>query len=267
MLLEMHLSVNKYKRIDFTESFQQVTLQQLHLNDNQIGEWMELAKLSRAFPNLRSLIACGNPIQEIPELSADLFPCLCVLNLNECCLSTWQSLEHLKTLHKLEELSVMKVPLGKELKEKVRRQAFISHLPKILKLNKSTISETERESAERWLIREMAKKPDPSANCKDLIAKHGELKPLADIDLNPTVTVKLKFDFVGQERVEECDVDVDQTVWTLKKWVAETLLGMPVNTFRLYNHERKSWELMSQNKKHLYTYRFAPGTKIYIEMK
>ena len=246
-------------------------LERLYLNDNKISQWAELAKTSPAFPNLRTLIACNNPIQDVPELPSGVFPSLCTLNLNGSALSSWQSIEHLQALCHLEQLSVLKVPVCEQMEEKEGRMALIARLPRVSKLNKSAVSENEREGAERWFIRDYTDKPDPPAVYHELVQKHGKLCPLAEVDLNPDVTVTLQFHFqlADKKTMEERAVSVDQTLWELKKWVGKNILGMPASSFEMWYCEppRSSRIRLTQNEKFLYAYRFHEGTKIHIDMK
>lgn len=265
------MSINNYDVIALPETFQHPNVQRLHFNENQITEWAELAKLSHAFPNLHTLIACGNPIREIPELTSDLFPCLQMLNLNNSALSSWTSLEHLQALCKLEELSVMKVPLGKDMDQRKRRKAFVARLPKIVKLNKSVVTDKDREAAEHWLIRELAVMPDPPTIYQALVEKHGPVNKLADVDLSPPKTVKVEFHFDGLDRPkEEGEVVLNQTVWEFKTWIAKNLLSMPTSSFRVFYMDPSimaGTDVFRHNNKYVYSYRFTEGTEIHIEMK
>ena len=272
-LQEVHLSINSYRTVALPDTFQHSTVQRLHFNENLITEWAELAKLSHAFPNLRTLIACGNPIQEIPELPPDLFPSLQTLNLNDCALCSWASLEHLHALGKLVGLSVMKVPLGKDMDQKKRRKAFVARLPNVVKLNKSVVSEKEREAAERWLIRELSGTQDPPAIYQTLVGKHGQMAQLADVNLSPPQTINLEFHFEDSEQpVEKRDVALKQTVKEFKTWIGKHLLSMPPSSFRLYYHDRTwgTWDstgVLNQNQRSLHSYRFGAGTEIHIQMR
>lgn len=261
-LEELYLSLNNYTTVSLPDTFLHSNLKQLHLNENKIKDWTEFVKLSQAFPSLQTLIACNNPIQDIPELTPDTFPSLLALNFNGSSLSSWESIEHLNTLSQLKELSLMKVPLGSELEENVRRQAFIARLPRVSKLNKSVVTETEREAAERWLIREMVGSLHRPAVYDALVEKHGELNPLPDVDLNPVKTVRLKIHFKGVER--EWPVNVDQTVWQFKTWIASKFLSVPPSGFRLWHHGNRPF---THNQKYLYSYRFYDGDRIHVEIK
>ena len=265
------MSLNNYSSITLPDTFQHSTIQKLYFNENQITDWAELSKFSHAFPSLRTLIASSNPIQEIPELKPGLFPSLHTLNLNNCGLCSWDSLEHLSTLSKLEELSVMKVPLGEDMDEKKRRKAFVAHLPNIVMLNKSVVSAEEREIAERWFIRDLADRPDPPAIYHTLVEKHKITTKLADVKLNPPKTITFEFHFDGEDRpMEKREFPLKSTVGQLRSWVGENLLSMPTSSFRLYYNDR-SWFSMdvftrTHNNRYLHSYRFSEETEIHIEM-
>lgn len=247
-----------------SSDFKHSTLQLLHINDNHITAWEELVKLSSAFPNLHTLIACSNPIRSIPEISADTFPALHTLNLNSSALADWSSVEHLHAPPKLTSVSLLDVPVGAELEDKVRRHAFIARLPKVEKLNKSQVGETEREKAERWLIRDLKAQPNPPKLYQQLIEKHGDLHALADVNLGKPKFVRIKFEFDGMERAsEEKDISMDQTVGQLKEWIGTNLVGVPPSNIRLW------YDLvqLKDNKKWLYTLRMYDGDIMHIEMK
>ena len=273
-LQELHLSINDYGQVALNHSFLHAGLKHLHLNDNKIKEWEEMVKLSAAFPSLQKLIASNNPVRYIPpDMDSNIFPQLLILNLNNSDLSSWDSIENLHALSMLRELSVLKIPLGRQMEEKIRRQAFIARLPNIQKLNKSDVTENEREMSERWLIRELKDSHDHSALYHNLVKKHGELNPLVDINLTPVDKVTLDFHFDGLEReVEQMEVNIFQTVYDFKKWVSESLVDKPVNRFRLWFYDKsladcRMGEMLRYNKKMLYTYRMNDGDEIHVQMK
>ena len=265
--------MNDYCNVNLSKCFLHAHLKYLHLNDNKIECWDELTKLSVAFPSLQKLIVSNNPIHCIPpSLDSSTFPQLLILNFNNTALCSWDSIECLSVLCKLQELSLLKIPLGKQMDEKMRRKAFIARLPNIKKLNKSVVTESEREMSERWLIREMKDVPDPPVVYHHLIKKHGELKPLADINLNPVDRVIMEFHFDGLDRkMERREVNLDQTVFELKKWVSATLVGKPVNRFLLNFRDKTltDWagEELKNNQKMLYNYRMNDGDEIHVWMK
>lgn len=275
-LQELHLSMNDYHEMKLSKSFHHAQLKNLYLNDNKIERWEELMKLSSAFPSLQKLIASNNPIHCIPpSLDSSMFPELLVLNLNNSALCSWDSIECLYMLRMLRELSVLKIPLGRDMEEKKRRQAFIARLPKIQKLNKSVVTEDEREVSERWLIREMRDVPHPPSIYHELVKKHGELKPLAEVNMATVDKVTMKFHFDGLDReMESREITTNQSVHQLKKWVSKKLVGAPVSTFRLVYCDnalalgvRRSGVLLNLNQKMLYLYRMCDGDEIHVQMK
>ena len=156
------------------------------------------------------------------------------------------------------------------MEEKIRRFAIIARLPKMEKLNKSLVTESERDAAERWLIRQLKDSPNPPPVYHVLVKKHGELYPLAEVNMKKGSMVRLKFYFDEEERSEEEHrINVSKmTVLDLKKWVAETLIGMSTSSFHLCFYDwTGTMEMMRYHKKYLYTYRLEDGDAIYIRMK
>lgn len=191
----------------------------------------------------------------------------------------------MQALCSLEELCITKVPLTQHMEDdKVRRQACISRLPRVRKLNKTTVTEGEREAAERWLLRDMADHPNPPAYYQALVEKHGHLNPLAEVNLGPPRTVTMHFHYAAGERIvmEERTVSLEQTVWDFKTWIAEELLTVPVNSFELsYDNGLMANKWLPRSLKPLgikdfgrymyqykdLKYRFCDGCEIHITMK
>ena len=265
--------MNEYKEVNLSDGFAHRGVKHLQFNDNRIEQWEEMVKLSSAFPNLRRLIAASNPIAAIPnDLDPDVFTELLVLNLNNSALSSWDSIDSLNVLRMLRELSVLKIPLGQQMEVGKRRKAFVARLPNIYTLNKTAITDSERESSERWLIRELRDTPNPPERYHDLVKKHGNLRPLADINLAPVNTITMEFCFIGIDKgTESMEVKLNQTVQEFKKWVSKTLLGMPVSSFQLYYVDKALQDVggvcLKNNIKKLYAYRMNKGDEIRVEMK
>lgn len=266
------MSINNYTEVNLLEAVLHSDLERLYLNDNKISQWAELAKISPAFPSLRTLVACNNPIGDIPELTDGDFPSLRTLNLNGSALTSWRSIEHLQGLCGLEELSVLKAPVCELMGQKERRSALIARLPRVSKLNKSTVSEVERETAERWLVRDCAGRQDPPAVYRELVRKHGPLGPLVEVDLNPHVTVTLQFYYTldGEKKTMEQTMSDDQTLLEVKEWVGrDVLMGVPLSRlemwYQLYPQSQRIY--LTQDEKFLYAFRFHDGAKIHVDTK
>ena len=274
---ELHLSSNGYSFVDLDPDFKHTALKRLHINDNSLSNWKDFQKLSPAFPNLQALVATSNPLAEISPIDpcSASFPELKLFNLNSSSLDKWESVENLAALVKLTDISLLKMPLGAELQEKQRRFAVIARLPNLKKLNKSEITETEREDAERWLIRTYEHDPNPPAVYSSLHQKHGTLDPLVDIDLSPQLKATVEFCFEDR-RSELHSIHLQQTTLQLKRWLGKHL-GVPPSSFRLFFVElgekvgemgvNLGGELMCYGSTCLYRYKIKDGDRIYVQMK
>ena len=276
-LQELHLSNNGYSFVNLDPDFNHTALKRLHINDNSLSNWKDFQKLSPAFPNLQILVATLNPLTEISpiDLCSALFPELKSLNLNSSSLEKWESVENLAAMGKLTDISLLKMPLGAELQEKQRRFAVIARLPNLKKLNKSEITETEREDAERWLIRTYDHDPNPPAVYSSLHQKHGTLDPLVDIDLSPQLKATVEFCFDDRRSELHC-IHLQQTTLQLKRWLSKHL-GVPPSSFRLFyveagqklgeNGVNYGGEFMNYGSTCLYRYKIKDGGRIYVQMK
>ena len=205
------------------------------------------------------------PLTEIPEVSGDVFPSLNSLYLNDSSLHDWTSLEHLAALSNLSDLSVLNLPLSKDLKEKESRFAVIGRLPELQSLNKSSITETEREDAERWQFMDT---PSAPPIYHTLVAKHGMVQRLADVNMKPKVTANVELHF--NERCEQRTVNITQTVKQFKRWLSENIVGQPPSSFLVYYHDVGApygADQLRHDSRHLYSYGVKDGDKIYVELK
>ena len=230
----LHLSNNGYSSVTLDPTFTHTSLQRLHINNNEISEWVELERLGHAFPTLQTLVAIANQLNKITNVtSPSVFPSLNCLTLNSTLnstnLSKWSSVDALTALPDLRDLSLLGVPLDQRMREKERRFA---RMPSLLVLNKSVISATERENAERWAIRHYHDKKDKLSTYQRLVEVHGPpLQPLADLSLAPLhheATIQFHIDHEDWKRMEVHTVDLHQTTGS-----AEMLAGWPGSTMSL----------------------------------
>ena len=82
---------------------------------------------------------------EIPQQ----FPNLKVLKLNDSLLGTWETIDALKRFPGLKDVSLMGILLLEQYSDQQKRQ-LITRLPNIQKLNKTGVTDEEREDAERF---------------------------------------------------------------------------------------------------------------------
>lgn len=265
---ELHLSNNDYTSVDFDPSFSHPSVSRLHLNNNSISQWEEITKLSSAFPGLHKLVAGSLPVREIPQQNSDMFPVLSSLYLNNSGLSDWTSVEHLAALRKLSDLSVLNLPLSVNWKEKESRFAVIGRLPDLQSLNKSLITETEREDAERWLIRQFLDVASPPPIYHSLVAKHGVVDRLVDVNFKPKVTADVEFHFQGT--CEHKTINIAQTLKEFKRWLSDNVVGLPPSALLVYHHDVGApfgTELLRYDSRALYSYSIKDGDKIIVELK
>lgn len=215
------------------------------------------------FENLSLAAANGNSTS-VP------FSCLKYLNINNCQLSSWEDIDALGQLQSLTEASLLAVPVGNTLDEKECRMAYISRLQRLTKLNKSSISDEERELAERWFIRLHLDDHNPPQIYSTLVKRHGKLLPLAEVDMNSRDIARLRFTFhnISDRPPEEHDVDLDMTTQELRSWIGKELLRVPSDTLSIYYVDKNQAsdgygpELIIPSNRPLSNYRMTDSDEI-----
>ncbi|KAF4519518.1 hypothetical protein B566_EDAN010703 [Ephemera danica] len=278
-LEELHLSMNQYSNVELGEEKKEEeevwghkAVRKLHFNGNPVGCWNEVAKLGQAFPSLESLLLAECPLRELQAHHTANFPELRFLNLSSTLLDTWEDIEHLRLFPELGSLRITNCPLLEEYTEHERRQLLIGRLPNVHTLNGGgQIDAEEREDAERAFIRFYMEKPESErpSRYEELIAVHGRLEPLVNVDLSPKKRVRVLFSM--GERREARVVDVNNTVWELRKSL-EGWAGIPAPKMRLYYFDQVMSQIMGPEEmrfpsKKLYSYNIVSGDEIIIEAK
>lgn len=217
-------------------------------------------------------MAIANPLGDICDVGA-AFPSLCSLTLNSTKLSKWKSVEALTALPDLRELSLLSVPLGQAMKEKERRFAVIARMPALSKLNKSEISETERENAERWAIRHYQGKRQQPSTYQQLVETHGHLEPLAKVNLTPhhQACILFHIEHPDWQRTESHTVDLHQTTTQLKHWLSRKL-DILQSKFRLFYEDAEVMGLECTNEelrgrtRQLLAFNMKDGDHIHVQI-
>lgn len=133
------------------------------------------------------------------------------------------------------------------------------------------ITSEEREDAERAFVRHYMEKPesDRPERYADLVAVHGKLDPLVNIDLSPEkrVTVTVSCKEVSETRL----LDVYQTVAELKQKL-DGFLGIPARKMRLFYLDQDMKGVMGPEEmrfpnKQLYSYNISNGDEIIVDSK
>lgn len=230
-LSELHLSLNQYTSIHFSDEFVNTTISIFYFNNNDIDNWNELDKLGQNFPKLEILSLAETSCSTINEKTAKSFTNLKCLNLSKTTLNSWDNLEKLNSFPLLEEIRLMHIPLIQNLNEKLCRQLLLSHLPNIKRLNASHVTDKERDEAERATIRYHMNRDTKPTRYDVLVSKHGELDALVDVNLCPKTqcTVRLKHG----DKQTLMNVDTKWTVKIMKKKVSDWC-GLPLNRFTLF---------------------------------
>lgn len=263
-------------------------IKKLHLTGNHISEWSEICRVGRLFPNLEALVLADCPLRSLTSAqnetnesnsaatpnSHEHFKTLTLLNLSNAKINNWDDIDRLAKFPALKNLRVQCWPLWDKCDstEHERRQLLIARLPKINILNGGdVIGPVEREDAERSFIRYYLDKPesDRPERYFELVAVHGKLDPLVNIDLRPERRVKITFTY--GETSEERTVDVYRTVVDLKSRL-ERIVGIPAAKMRLFYVDQdlrdlQGLEEMRYPHKRLYSYNIRSGDEIIVDQK
>ena len=242
-------------------------LVQLHFVENAITKWDYVNVLGELFPKLEILLLTLNPL-EFVNFSTGIFEHLRSLNLNDTAIKHWESVEELRKFPSLSELSLMRIPLELDLDSQKRRNSTIARLPSLQKLNKSSISKEERESAERWLLRQLNSKSSSDLEIYRILAsKHGFMEPLAEVDMRPQTHAAIEFRFVDLGRKNEIHrIALQRTVRQLKSWLGKRL-GLAPSKLKLFYIDMEvsmmfGSEEMRYESKHLFSYSMKDGDQI-----
>eukprot|EP00088_Acartia_fossae_P019718 TRINITY_DN21524_c0_g1_i2.p1 TRINITY_DN21524_c0_g1~~TRINITY_DN21524_c0_g1_i2.p1 ORF type:complete len:453 (+),score=95.33 TRINITY_DN21524_c0_g1_i2:147-1505(+) len=274
-LEELHLSINNLHDIDDAK-YEHSELRMLYLSCNPISD---LAKLQDRFvfncPKLEGLILAECPISRIPRLEKPEVNTLKQFNISCSEINSWQELDNINSYQGLTELKIQDCPLLRGYTEDERRMLLISRLPHVKILNGGdTIKADEREDAERAFIRyflysENVDEDDRPARLDELIAIHGRLEPLANIDMSPEISVSVTIKF--KDNVKQEQISVRQTVKSFKKRI-EQLYNISSCSMRVFYYDQEMSKLtgpeeMKYGSKGLYTYNIRDGDYFEVDMK
>lgn len=268
-LQELHLSLNGYGTVDLsTEEHHEI--RKLHFAGNPVNDWFQVNKLGKAFPNLESLVLAECPLPGPKSGDEQNFLRLKALNLDGTLLATWLELEQLATFPVLESVRVRNCLAGEDT-EYERRQLLVARLPQVRVLNGGPVEIRERDDAERAFIRHYAEIPeaDRPSRYNELVAIHGHLDPLVNVDLRPDKKVSITFTCGNLS--ETRTVDVYRSVSDLKQKL-ESFAGIAPSRMRLFYVDQdmrhiQGPEEMKYPSKQLYSYNIRNGDEIIIDIK
>ncbi|XP_077448976.1 tubulin-specific chaperone cofactor E-like protein [Stigmatopora argus] len=271
-LAELFLCLNEYRAVSQSGT-SCPSLRLLQITDNHLSDWAEVRKFGPMYPSLTELVLANNGVESVVdtrETLQRLFPNLRCINLNNSGLSKWGDIDRLNSFPKLKEVKVMGIPLLQPYATQERRSLLLAHLPNILVLNGSAVTDNDREAAERFLIRFYQDCPEQERphRYSELVSKYGQLAPLADVDLSPRcTTVEVRWG----DRVESVSLGLEQTVAGLKKQL-RVRLQLPSNGIRLFYINREMCSVVGPEElkcgsRALHSYRIRDGDEILIMPK
>ncbi|XP_072310847.1 tubulin folding cofactor E-like a [Eucyclogobius newberryi] len=248
------------------------SLRLLHITDNSLHDWAEVRKIGSMFPSLDTLVMANNnlaSIQDSKDILQRLFPNLRSINLHNSGLNRWEDIEKLNFFPKLEEVRLQGIPLLQTYTNAERRSLMIAQLPAISTLNGSVVTDSEREDAERFFIRYYVDRPEEEPPCRYhcLVTKYGKLEPLAEVDLRPRCRAQVEVHC--DEKVEQLNIRLDQTVAELKKQLAK-VVQLSANGMRIYYIDKNSAfgpEEMKYKTRGLHSYSIHDGDEILVVPK
>lgn len=262
---DLYLSLNGYDTVPVA-SEKYTNIRNLGINKHSIKQWDEIGKLGFAFPKLTALWMSDCPLENIvPSEITQQFPSLKSLSLNDTQLNSWEDIDALKEFPALTDVSLMGIPLLSEYSDPVRRQLLIARLPKIQKLNKTDVTEDEREDAERFFIRHHMDDDNPPSRYLELVQTHGMLNRLADVNLRPKESAMISFIFDDQPLFKQ-EINLMQTTTSLKRYLGESI-GIPPPGFRMFYKDVDfcyGLEEMVFGARKLYRYNMKDGDEIHV---
>ncbi|XP_078451793.1 tubulin-specific chaperone cofactor E-like protein isoform X3 [Lampetra fluviatilis] len=185
-LEELFLCLNDYTTVVVSPDVYH-NMKLLHITDNQLREWQDVLMLGLIFPSLETMVLSNNRVGSLSSEPAELtqaFTNLKHLNLHNWGLSDWSDVEKLNHFPSLEELRLLGIPLLAEYNDEQRRKLTVARLA-------------------------------------ELQERHGQLEPLAEVDLTPQDVAQVQVHFDGCCRA--LAIRLDQTVAQLKRELREAL--------------------------------------------
>lgn len=262
---DLYLSLNGYESIPDT-SEQYPNIRSLSINKHVITQWNEIGKLGFVFPGLIELRMSECPLENITATEIpQQFPNLKVLTLNNTLLDKWEAIDALKHFPGLTDVSLMGIPLLEQYSDQHKRQLLIARLPNIQKLNKTSITDEEREDAERFFIRHHLDDENPPSRYLELVDAHGVLDRLAEVNLKAKESALISFVFDDKPLFKR-EINLMQSTTSLKKYLSE-IVGIPPPGFKVFYRDvgfSFGLDEMKYGPKKLYTYNMNDGDEIHV---
>ncbi|RCI07047.1 hypothetical protein CU098_013582 [Rhizopus stolonifer] len=234
----------------------------LNLEDNQINDWNQVAKLG-SLPKLEILFLNGNQITKIHSTSNDLFPALNYLRLDNNLIDNWDSLNALNQITSLTKIRCKHNPITKDMDKELEAAHIAGRIKNLTHINGNTLTARERTDLERYYLKFCTKdgstKEDIAAvhpRYTELCAQHGEpdlgiqtkesssaLKDrLINVQLTTRESIPSMHDFLAQRHQADLPLLISSTqkkflkTMTIRnvKHMIQRLLKIPASNQHLY---------------------------------
>jgi hypothetical protein len=267
-LLELHLSLNDYSSVpEYDDPC--TTVKRLHFNGNRIEHWEEVEKIGKMFPNLETLIIVENPLLNVERSSENSsFLSLKCLSLTQTKLTTWEHIEDLKKFVNLKEVKLIGISLLTSYEKDEARGLLVARLPNITCLNGTPVTSSERENAERYFIRKFQTASHPPDRYYELLAIHGQLEPLAEVNMDSRADCANVLIHITGRAPRVQNISLEKSTWRFRKDIAD-MLQVHVSKISLHYLDKglnQGSERMIYKNRPLYRYGIKDGDEIFVDV-
>ncbi|CAF3588630.1 unnamed protein product [Rotaria socialis] len=272
-LEELQICSNNYSSVPSTYNFIHNNLKRIYIYNNNITDWTSICNLGHLFPRLETLIASDNPLKTFhSDDNVEIcLPKLHTLSVDRVQISEWNDIIALTKLPCLHALRIYSAPLLKAYQKDERFFLLLGYMKDLKKLNGSDITASEREASERRFIRYYSQRDDKPQRYFDLIEKHGNLKPLVDIQIRAPYLMQVRL--IYNQTTYDKEIDVRQTVQQFKKYLQETF-QLPMNRLRVFHVDDVAFNMglagpeeLKYPQRVLHTYNIHDGDQFHVDLK
>ncbi|EGT30078.1 CBN-COEL-1 protein [Caenorhabditis brenneri] len=231
---ELHMSDNQFNDDDNCLSPISTSVRTIHLNRCGFQKWSSVMNVVKRFPNVCSVFVCENPLKDVIHCKQfDQLPYWKFLNLAKTAIDSWSSLDDLSKMTTITDLRIPNIPLLDPFTNEERSHLIIGRIHHLLVLNGSKISNEQREQSERFFIRYYQEQKEKPSQYKTLIAKHGNLEKLVNIDLTPKNEAIVKLVCEEKDVSKEITISLEPTILEFMKFL-EQKCGVKYTRMKLF---------------------------------
>ncbi|CAF2918217.1 unnamed protein product [Rotaria sp. Silwood2] len=272
-LEELQICSNNYTTISSNYNFIHNNIKRIYISNNNLTDWKSICHLGCLFPRLQTLIASDNPLK---SFCSDDDVAICLTNLHTLSVdrvqvSEWNDIVALTKLPCLYALRIYTAPLLKAYQKDERFFLLLGYIKNLKKLNGSDITANERETSERRFIRYYSQRDDKPERYFDLIEKHGNLKPLVDIQIRAPYLMQVRL--IYNQITYDKEIDIRQTVQQFKKYLQE-IFQIPLNRLRVFYVDDVAFNMgvcgpeeLKYSQRLLHTYNIHDGDQFHVDLK